>query len=280
MPTIEHAGAVLAYDDDGGHDLTPVVLLPGLSEARTTWSAVQAALAGRYRVLALDHRGHGDSSHAPGTYDLPHWGGDAIALCEQVLRQPAVLVGHSLGGVVSHHVAVERPDLVRGVFMEDPPLYLGDRDETGASVFPALFGLMQTVYRRMRDDGADLAAYIEVLQAAPAMNGAGTMAEVLGEDRTAAMAEALRALDPEIFTGAIDGTALLAARPDRALPCPVAVLRADGALGAAFTDAHQARFLATNPHARVTLVAGASHLIHDEQPDRFVEELELFLSGL
>jgi pimeloyl-ACP methyl ester carboxylesterase len=71
-----------------------------------------------------------------------------------------------------------------------------------------------------------------------------------------------------VFTPAIDGTALAGAQPDVPLPCPVAVLRADPALGAAFTADDEARFLATNPHAAVESVEGASHAIHDEQPDR------------
>jgi pimeloyl-ACP methyl ester carboxylesterase len=280
MPTFEHDGAVLSYDDTGERDLPPLILLPGLSEARTGWASLIRELKGRWRIVAVDHRGHGESSHAPGTYDLVHWGADTIALCDAVVGEPAVLVGHSLGGVVAHHVAVERPDLARAVFLEDPPLYLGSPEELHVSPFPTLFAMMQTSYRRMREEGATLDDYVALVRAAPALNGGGTIAEVIGEEAAALMAEALCRLDPEIFTGAVDGTGLAAARPERPVACPATVLRADPGLGPAFTVEHERRFLATNPHATVVLVEGASHLIHDEQPGRFLAELERFLSDL
>src|SRR2546422_6714962 len=112
MPTFDRAGVTLAYDDSGGGP-APIVLLHGLSSARSTWDALVQALAPHHRVVRVDHRGHGQSSHAPGTYVLEHYSADAIALCESVVREPAVLVGHSLGGVVAAEVARVRPDIVR-----------------------------------------------------------------------------------------------------------------------------------------------------------------------
>ena len=280
MPQLEHDGAILAYDDTGEADLPPVVLLPGLSGARTTWRPVADGLRGRFRVIAVDQRGHGESSHVPGTYTLEHYGADTVALCDHVLDRPAVLVGHSLGGVIAHHVALERPALVRGVFLEDPPLYFGVRDEAEASPFPALFALMRDAFRERHAKGAGLDVWVDGVRRMPAMNGAGTMGDVLGEEGSLASAQAFFSLDPEIFTPAVEGTALAAARPGAPLPCPVTVLRADPSVGPAFTADNEARFLATNPHATVTLVEGASHLIHDEQPARFLDELLRFVDSL
>jgi pimeloyl-ACP methyl ester carboxylesterase len=87
-------------------------------------------------------------------------------------------------------------------------------------------------------------------------------------------------LDPEIFTPAVEGTGLAGAEPDVALGCPALVLRADAALMPAFTADDATRFLAANPDATVTLIEGASHLIHDEQPDRFLDEVDRFLKTL
>ena len=277
MPTVEHAGASIAYDDSGESHLPPVVLLPGLSNARTTWARVASHLAGRFRVIAVDHRGHGQSSHAAGTYTLSNWGPDAIALCDQVVGGPAVLVGHSLGGVVAHYIAVHRSDLVRGLFLEDPPLYLGSAATLGETPYRALFRMMQDSYRTMRADGADAEAYLAMVRSVPAMNGVGSLADSIGEDAARAMAEGLVTLDLEVFTPAIEGHGLDGAEPDRPVSCPVTVLRTDPGMGPAFSAEHEARFLATNPRATVTMIQGASHLIHDEQPQRFLSELESFL---
>jgi pimeloyl-ACP methyl ester carboxylesterase len=280
MARFEHDAVALAYDDTGGAGLGPVVMLHGLSSARSTWAPLVSALAGEHRLLALDHRGHGDSSHAPGTYDLRHYGPDAIAFCEQVVGQPAVLVGHSLGGVVAAYAARERPDLVRGVLLEDPPLYRGTPTDTAPSGVAAFFPALRQMLRDMSERKAGPEEYEAMLRSAPAMNGRGTMAEVLGPDGTRAHARAWASVDPEVFTPAIDGHALEGADPDAALKCPAWVLRADPALGAAFTGEDEAAFLATNPGATVEVVEGASHAIHDEQPERVLAAFGRFAATL
>src|SRR5438132_3149693 len=266
MAQFERDGVTLAYDDTGEDDLTPVVMLHGLSSARSTWAHLVSSLGGEHRLLVLDHRGHGQSSHAPGTYDLGHYGPDTIAFCEQVVARPAFLVGHSLGGVVAAYVGRERPGLVRGVLLEDPPLYRGGPAEAATGV-AAFFPVMRQMLREMHDRHAPAEDYEAMLRSATALNGAGTMADVLGPAGTGAQARAWADLDPEVFTPAIEGSALEGARPDLPVNCPAWVLRADPSLGAAFTPDDEALFMATNPGATVEVVQGASHAIHDEQPD-------------
>ncbi len=79
--------------------------------------------------------------------------------------------------------------------------------------------------------------------------------------------------DPEIFTPAIEGGSLASPLIDAPIACPARVLRAEPALAAAFSPADAARFQKVNPGATVVLFEGASHAIHDEQPERFTAEL-------
>jgi pimeloyl-ACP methyl ester carboxylesterase len=275
VPEFERDDVVLAYDDVGQGDGPPIVLLHGLSQARTTWAGFVPSLSQGRRVVAVDHRGHGESSHAPGTYDLSHYGPDAVAFCDQVVGEPAVLVGHSLGGVIAQYVARERPDLVVAVVLEDPPLFFGEATEEPNSGVATFFPMMREMLRGLRDRGAALEEYEAVVRAAPALNGsAATMADILGEEGTRAQAEAWRRLDPEVFTPAIDGGALAGAEPEVPISCPIRLLRADPALGPAFAPAHEERYVAANPHAVVEEVTGASHAIHDEQPGRMLAAIE------
>lgn len=278
MPEFEHDGLTLRFDDSGEADLVPVVLLHGLSSARSTWNGLAAALAGRYRVLTLDDRGHGESDHAPGAYLLANYGADAVAFLEHTVDQPAMLIGHSLGGVIAAYVARERPDLVRGVILEDPPLFAGSRPADEPSPIVVMFGVMRQVLGDMQARGAPLDEYENMLLAAPSLGGNTTMAAMLGPEGTRAQARAMAGLDPEIFTPAVDGSALAGAAPGVPLPCSTLVLRADPALGAAFTTEDAERFLATNPGATVVTFEGAGHLVHDEQPERFLREVEGFLA--
>ncbi len=276
----EGDGISLSYDDTGASDLPAIVFLHGLSMARSSWARFVPDLVGRFRVVRLDQRGHGESSHVPGTYVLDTYVADTLAFLEDVVAEPAVLVGHSLGGVIAHAIAQGRPDLVRAALLEDPPLYVLERmgaeqqSREGASSVAAMFAVMQQLTREMQGRNAPIEEYEAMVGAVPALNGAGTMAEVLGPDGTRAMAESFSRLDPDIFTAAIDVSAITG-RPDLSVPleCPTVVLRADPALGPAFTADDEARFLQTNPHARVAVFEGASHAIHDEQPARFLDEL-------
>ena len=278
MPQFERDGVVLAYEDTGGAG-TPMVFLHGLSSARSTWASFVPEFASEHRVLTIDHRGHGESAHAPGTYTLDHYAPDAAAFIEQVVDAPAVLIGHSLGGVIAHSVAWSRPDLVRGVLLEDPPLYVLDRDE-GDDTFTVIFTLMRQVTRDMQRRSAPVEEYEAMLASAPNRTGTGTLADLFGEDGTRAQARAMTSLDPEIYTAALDGTGLASAAPATHLSCPTRLLRADPALGAAFSPADEAHFRATNPHAVVTEIEGASHLIHDEQPERYRVEIRALLDDL
>src|SRR5207249_1804413 len=146
--------------------------------------------------------------------------------------------------------------------------------------FLVMFGLMREALREMQARGAAVEEYEALVRAAPAMNGRGTMADVLGEDGARAQAAGMARMDPEVLTPAIDGTGLVGASPETPLGCPTLLLRADPSLGAAFSAEDEVLFLETNPEATVSVVDGASHLIHDEQPDRFNAEVVAFLAKL
>ncbi len=270
----------IAYDDSGGTERDALVLLHGLGSARSTWDPIIPALTNQCRVLAFDQRGHGKSSRASGTYTLEHYVPDAIAFCEAVTTRPVVLVGHSLGGVVAGSVARTRPDLVRGLLLEDPPLYRGEPGEAEGNPFLAVFALLHQLVSDMQARRAALEEYERVLRSGPSPNGAGSFADVLGVEGTRARARALQSLDPDVFLAAVDGSGLVGAQPDAALRCPTLVLRADPAFGPAFTAEHETRFRSANPHADVEVIYGASHFIHDEQPERFLLKLRRFLDAL
>lgn len=271
----EHEGVELAYDDVGDPGREPVLLLHGLGDARSTWRHLVPGLAMRYRVLALDFRGHGESGHARGTYSLPHHLADAVALCDRVLAGPAVVVGHSLGGVVAHTMALSRPDLVRGVLLEDPPLYPGE-----SSLAPQFFSLLHDFILDMQSRRAGVEEYEAALAAVPSRRRRVATTDVPDAEGIHLRAVEFARIDPDVFLPALDGTGLMGARPDVPLSCPVLVIRADPSLGASFTAENEQRFRTTNPAAEVTVVLGASHLVHEEEPERFASELDAFLGRL
>ncbi|WP_067886689.1 alpha/beta fold hydrolase [Nocardia vaccinii] len=131
MVTSVSSGDVrIAYRDFGSaataHPLSevPVLLVHGMGGDGHTWDRFGQRLfrLGR-RVIVPDLRGHGRSAHA-GSYRFDEFGDDLLRLCEQLELTSVDLVGHSLGGYAATCVAIERPELVRRLVIEEQPLPL------------------------------------------------------------------------------------------------------------------------------------------------------------
>jgi pimeloyl-ACP methyl ester carboxylesterase len=100
-----------------------MVWLHGLTDSGSGWPGAERHWGPAYSIIAVDQRGHGTSPRFTPEQLEAHPGevmvDDATGLLEQ-LDEPAVLVGHSLGGAVALATAVRRPELVRAVVLEDP----------------------------------------------------------------------------------------------------------------------------------------------------------------
>lgn len=112
----------------------PLVLLPGQSVALESYLKVMPRLRDAFHVFALDVRGHGRSQHTPGEYSFSRCGKDLVRFLEEVVAEPAFVAGNSSGGIIGLWAAAAAPDLVRGLLMEDPPLFTTEwprlRDDT------------------------------------------------------------------------------------------------------------------------------------------------------
>jgi len=100
---------------------SPLVLLHGGSARWQSTLPLISAFSNQWQVFAPDLRGHGRSGRVPGSYRLTDYAADIAAFLQQVVEQPAVLFGHSLGGQVATLVAASRPLLVRGLVIGDAP---------------------------------------------------------------------------------------------------------------------------------------------------------------
>jgi pimeloyl-ACP methyl ester carboxylesterase len=108
------------YLDFGG-DGPPLVCVHGLSGSALNWMAVGPRLATRNRVLAIDLRGFGRTPLGPGTRLR-----DNRYLLDRFLRElvcgPAILVGNSMGGLLSVMQAAAHPETVSSLVLVDPAL--------------------------------------------------------------------------------------------------------------------------------------------------------------
>ncbi|MER7480140.1 alpha/beta hydrolase [Streptomyces sp. NPDC126510] len=100
----------------GAADAPAVLLVHGWGGDGREWSPHAEALAGRFRVIVPDLRGHGRSP-------VPDEGNTPVEMADDLaalLDGPVVAVGHSMGGQVVNLLAVRHPHLVRSVVALDP----------------------------------------------------------------------------------------------------------------------------------------------------------------
>jgi pimeloyl-ACP methyl ester carboxylesterase len=108
-----------AYGGADAGDRRAIVLLHGLASNRRWWLLVAPLLAARYRVIALDQRGHGESDKPDGGYDFESVVGDLAAFIDELSLERPVIAGHSWGGNVAIEYAATHPDAVAGVVLVD-----------------------------------------------------------------------------------------------------------------------------------------------------------------
>jgi pimeloyl-ACP methyl ester carboxylesterase len=119
MNSLEHAtlqanGAKLHVVQAGQGK--PLLLLHGWPEFWLTWEPVMQRLAGRYRVIAPDLRGFGDSDKPPGPFGANDHAADLFALLEQLKIETIAVAGHDVGGPTMLALARKAPHRIRGLF--------------------------------------------------------------------------------------------------------------------------------------------------------------------
>ena len=116
------------YLEWGAPDAPPIVLLHGGHQSAHSWDLVSLHLAQRFRVLALDQRGHGDSEWARDVaYSNHEMSLDAEAFIGTLGLQRPILMGHSMGGRNAMLLTRRNPSLLRALAIVDVGPELSDR---------------------------------------------------------------------------------------------------------------------------------------------------------
>jgi pimeloyl-ACP methyl ester carboxylesterase len=104
-------GPILRCSERGAGD-EPVLLLHGYSDSAHSFAPILPLLPARWRVLAPDQRGHGDSDRPRDGYSMEQLAADAAALLDATGAGAATVVGHSMGSLVALRLALDHPERV------------------------------------------------------------------------------------------------------------------------------------------------------------------------
>ncbi|RKN41688.1 alpha/beta fold hydrolase [Streptomyces hoynatensis] len=247
-----------------------VLLLHGLMGRAAHWAEVASRLAGRYRMVGLDQRGHGDSAKpAEGPFGPETFVADAEAAVEQLGLGPVTLIGHAMGALTAWQLAAIRPDLVRAVVICDmraAALGAGSQRQwrQWLASWPLPFRGLAEVRRWFAEED-------------PALD---RPRPARGEFFARVMAER-----PDGWRPVFSRRQILLAREGWAhdahweelaqVRCPALVLRGlDGELGRAEAQ-EMVRVL---PRGSYADIPDAGHLAHLERPEEWRERVEKFLA--
>jgi pimeloyl-ACP methyl ester carboxylesterase len=255
-------------EPEGGIGRPCLLLLHGLLGRASHWAETARRLSPRYRVLALDQRGHGRSDKPGGPYTPDAYAADAIAAVEQLGLGPVTLVGHSMGALTAWQCAAARPDLVAALVICDMRASAlgeaGQREwEDWLAQWPVPFATLAEV-RKWFAAGDQWAV-------PPNPRRGDFFAEVMEERLDGwypiyAPGHLLASRDPWIRDAHWDELAQVA--------CPALVVRGlDGELGRAEAQ-EMVRVL---PRGHYAEIADAGHLVPWDRPDAFCSTVERFL---
>ena len=104
------------YNYEWDHEGEAVVLLHGGLSKTSSWDYLMVPpLEDEFHVFAYDRTGHGFTGDQPGSLHFEFQCQEAIAYLEEVVKEPAHLIGYSDGGIIALMVAIKRPELVKSI---------------------------------------------------------------------------------------------------------------------------------------------------------------------
>ena len=104
------------YNYEWDNDGEAVVLLHGGLSKTSSWDYLMVPpLEDEFHVFAYDRTGHGFTGDQPGSLHFEFQCQEAIAYLEDVVKEPAHLIGYSDGGIIALMVAIKRPELVKSI---------------------------------------------------------------------------------------------------------------------------------------------------------------------
>ncbi|HEX2578445.1 MAG TPA: alpha/beta hydrolase [Aquihabitans sp.] len=109
LPTPD-GGTIHAVEKGTGR---PLVLLHGITLRADVWAPQFHQLTDRFRVVAVDLRGHGTSRAGADGYGMGRLAADLATLLEDLDLRDAIVVGHSMGGMTAMQFCADFPELLR-----------------------------------------------------------------------------------------------------------------------------------------------------------------------
>jgi non-heme chloroperoxidase len=254
------SGVQVRYVERGAVDPSRVVImLHGYTDSSYSFQSLMDRLDPTIQAIAIDQRGHGESSKPGCCYAPQDFAADVVAFMNARQIKTATIVGHSMGGVIAQLVAITSPERVSGlVIVGSAPNFANPAVE---GLVAAVKELSDPIDRKFAHEfqastvfkplpAADLDRYVDVSMKVPARVWNDVLTQLVAVD----LRGDLRTIKARtlILWGDKDGVA---------------------------TREDQATLFREIPNATLKVYEGVGHSMHWEAPDRVAADLSAFVLG-
>ncbi|WP_059053137.1 alpha/beta fold hydrolase [Paenibacillus senegalimassiliensis] len=287
-----------------GPDNGPALLL--LNAQHMDWfsySRVLPELSESFHVFAVDYPGHGKTTYpADYTMSANQIGGDLADFIETVIQEPAFVTGNSSGGLLTTWLAANKPELVKAVVLEDPPLFSAEYPRVQKTIANKSFALS---HRFLEEGEDDLLMYwlesasdffekhagknaLPVIKAAIATYRNANPGEAVEisflPDTLRLMIRGFNYYDPHFGAAFYEGTwneQFDHAEALQKIECPTLLIHAnfeileDGTLSGAMSQEDADQAISLIPNAQY-LKVDAEHVVHLDKPEQFIQIVKDF----
>lgn len=272
----------LNYVEKGVSDIS-ILLLHGGSSRWQTFREIIDDLSIYFHVYALDLRGHGKSGRAENHYKIQDYVPDVRDFIEECIKEPSIIIGHSLGGMIAILLAAYYPNIVKALIVGDSPISLDVlRNHTKSQ-------MKMTIMWREWSKNLSLNEIVQKLKAMqvpmPGAERTISAAEAYGENHPwfEFMAENLKQNDPNMLSSIIDdfNNTYKEYDVERLFPlikCPTLIVKGDSNQGSLIRNSDINLIKTLNNNVKHIELKGVGHALYMQDKQSFLDVILPFIN--
>ena len=269
---IQENNLEIFYYESGKANQPIIILIHGLGDEADTWRHVFLPLSEKYHTIALDLPGFGRSAQPDRNYSPKFFVESILGLMDHLNIQKAILMGNSLGGMLSHEIAIKNPARVQGLILVSGTLLHHEPPGDWRFRLMQLPFLGEWLYNRLRKDPDaaydSLRSFYDNLEKLPKSDRdflfQRVNKRVWSDKQRRAYFSSLRNMTSWIKMLQANLPGKLAS-----LETPTLIIRGEHDL--LFLENNALGVKEVQPNAEMETINNVGHLPHQEEPSKFVD---------
>ena len=255
----------VSYNEEGPENAPVIIFIHGFPLNKSMWDKQMIALKDKYRVIAYDVRGHGDSEAGDGDFSIELFVNDLLGMMDVLKVEKTVLCGLSMGGYIALNAVTKHPDRFDALVLSDTNC-LDDTSEAKEKRLKAIDNIRENGVEKFADESIKNLFALESFTTREAEIAAAK--EMIVKTSNQSLFSTINALAQRKETCSI--------LPEIKVPVLIMVGEEDK-----ITPPEASKLMHDNiKDSRLSIIENAGHLSNMENPDRFNEQLKQFVASV